>query len=381
MRNVSPRRLKGPVKRMLFTLVLATACADSGTGDTEKTPQESNMGGQIPIAVTGAGGRPVVAGSGGAPVMGDGGRGGTGGIPVGAGGGSGGSSPQAGGTGGVSPTRDAGPRADGPSTPVDMAPPALRPDGAQAAMPSAGCGQALPLEGLKKFMVGATAREFYLHAPKGYVPTRPYPVVFAFHGASRSGADFQSTGGTFAFRGVMGNEAILAFPNALPQGGGDTAWVRDDLPFFDAVLADISATLCVDKARVFVIGHSSGGFFSNLLACQRGDIVRGFASIAGGLSGTSGCKGNPAAFIVHGLNDTVVKIPAGQGSRDFWGKRNACMLTMPEALAPAPCVAFPGCRPGSPVAYCEHLETAYSNTSHGWPTFATRGLWTFFSAL
>jgi hypothetical protein len=52
-----------------------------------------------------------------------------------------------------------------------------------------------------------------------------------------------------------------------------------------------------------------------------------------------------------------------------------------QPLAPAPCVAYPACRPDSPVAYCEHLETAYSNTGHGWPTFATRGLWAFFSAL
>lgn len=71
----------------------------------------------------------------------------------------------------------------------------------------------------------------------------------------------------------------------------------------------------------------------------------------------------------------------GQRARDYWIMRDGCMAANPMPAMPAPCVAYQGCRPGFPVAWCQHAETACSGTGHAWPTWATKAIWTFFASL
>ena len=49
----------------------------------------------------------------------------------------------------------------------------------------------------------------------------------------------------------------------------------------DAILADVKAKYNVDPKRVFVIGHSNGGFMSHRLACDRASDVAAIVSLAG----------------------------------------------------------------------------------------------------
>ena len=44
------------------------------------------------------------------------------------------------------------------------------------------------------------------------------------------------------------------------------------MPFFDAMLAQMSADYCVDPARIFVAGQSYGGLMTEALGCLRGDV-------------------------------------------------------------------------------------------------------------
>lgn len=236
---------------------------------------------------------------------------------------------------------------------------------------SPGCGAAPPAGGSHTVSVGGQQRTFLLDLPSGYDRNRPTPLVFGFHGAGTSGSLFRSYGN---LRSAMGSSAVLVHPDAV---GASRAWAltgTGDVAFFDAMLAQLRTRVCIDDRRVFATGHSSGGFFSNLLGCSRGDVLRGIAPVAGGgpFARPGSCRGRVAAWVAHGTGDNVVPYSSGQASRDHWVAANGCSTrTQPVGSG----VAYQGCAAGSPVRW-----VAYSG-AHEWPRFAPAEIWSFFRTL
>jgi poly(3-hydroxybutyrate) depolymerase len=242
-------------------------------------------------------------------------------------------------------------------------------------VPSNGCGQAAALaSGDQSLEVAGVTRTYVLDIPEAYTGSTPYPIVFAFHGATTSGQFFRST-----FYGnllsTMGDEAIVVHPDAL---GDPTAWNNQaDVPFFDALVAELSSSLCIDRERVFATGHSSGGFFTNTLGCQRGDVLRAIAPVSAGgpfVFGGASCTGAVAVWLAHGENDETVTFDNGEASRDRWLDANACGETS-APISPEPCEEYSGCADGAPVRWCVYQD------GHNWPDFAPEGIWEFFSSL
>lgn len=244
---------------------------------------------------------------------------------------------------------------------------------------SSGCNQsATPVTGARTLDVEGQARTYVLDVPADYDGTRALPIVFGFHGATTSGEFFRSR-----FYGnllsAMGEEAIVVHPDAL---GDPTQWGNGDVPFFDALFAALQAELCIDEERVFATGHSSGGFFTNTLGCQRGEILRGIAPVSGGGPFTFGgfggggnaCTGEVAVWIAHGENDETVPFQSGVDSRDRWLDANGCG-EMTSAVAPEPCQEYASCGENLPVRFCVYQD------GHNWPDFAPQGIWEFFSGL
>jgi len=248
-------------------------------------------------------------------------------------------------------------------------------EGTRAApVPSSGCGSLAPLaSGEQALEVDGVARSYVLDIPAGYDGDEPLPLVFAFHGATTSGALFRS-----AFYGnllsTMQDAAIVVHPDAL---GDPSAWNNDaDIPFFDALLAELGARACVDEARVFATGHSSGGFFTNALGCQRGDVLRAIAPVSAGgpfTFGGNGCSGDVAVWLAHADNDETVPFDSGVDSRDRWLAANDCSDAA-EPVDPSPCLEYGGCSAGLPVRWCVYQD------GHDWPDFGPEGIWGFFSS-
>jgi polyhydroxybutyrate depolymerase len=165
----------------------------------------------------------------------------------------------------------------------------------------------------------------------------------------------------------------------------DTGWVDTDpkgrdFAFFDALLAEVSSKLCVDRKRVFSYGHSFGAFMTNALGCHRSSVLRGLGPFAGGPSSSwskdGGCGKTPIATWIHNDKDdkTVLYTSVGIPGRDHYVKLNGCDATKTSPVSPSPCVAYGGC--GAPLHWC-----ASSGVGHGWPSFGGTGLWNFFSSL
>lgn len=177
-----------------------------------------------------------------------------------------------------------------------------------AAQPTAGCNKDLDASvALGKFnqlMLGGRATWFRL--PANYDPSRAYPIIFVWKGCSAPGLT------TYGMDTVAGNDAIIAqgdFPpgESCYDTGDNSAYT--DLPVFDALLEHIETNYCADKAHVFSVGFSSGAWLTQLLGCQRGNVLRGIGTIAGAfkpafMKGAAACPGNGlTAFMVSDLDD------------------------------------------------------------------------------
>ena len=237
--------------------------------------------------------------------------------------------------------------------------------------PAAGCGNAAAPKGARNLtiQVNGKSRTYVLFVPNGYDATKSIPLIFAWHSSGASGAESRRY---YKLEPVTGDGAIIVYPDGL-NGAWDLSANGVDMKFFDVLLESISKDYCVDQARVFSTGYSFGGMMSHSLACDRGGKLRAFAPMAGAFfDGTKSCPTPVPAWIAHASNDPTVSFASGEAARDIWLKTNGCgTTTMP--ISPSPCVAYQCSK--APVNWCVHTE------GHVWPSFASKGVWAFFSSL
>lgn len=240
-----------------------------------------------------------------------------------------------------------------------------------------GCGQpaADPSESWigKTLDVDSTTREWFVWLPANYDPETPYPVVYQFHGCSSSANKENNNPPVQAQSG----DAAIHIRGRAVGNCWDTAANGADVAFFDALVAEVEATWCADVDRRFATGYSSGAFMTHRLACDRGDVLRGVASIAGGLGGND-CNGQVAALLIHDLNDSTVNISASESARDRHLANNGCdsgAATTPTEHAP--CEAYASCDAGYPVVWCQTAGQDHSRQDG----LSAPAFWDFLSAL
>jgi polyhydroxybutyrate depolymerase len=218
-------------------------------------------------------------------------------------------------------------------------------------------------------MVGGVARGYYVAIPASYDPTVPRALVFGYHGSNYTGRMMRTY--LDMEKAPLVDKAVYIYPDGLPPADQPSrAWDLSasgmDMPFFDAMLARMSADYCVDPKRILVAGQSYGGLMTNAVGCFRGDVIRAIAVVAGsGPNSTSQCKGPVAAWITHGMDDGNVQFTSGERSRDFWLMKNGCTTTTAQGT-PMQCQNYQGCMPGYPVIWCPHVgETGHQEPPWG----------------
>jgi polyhydroxybutyrate depolymerase len=336
-------------------------------------------GGMLPGSTAGGGAiNPAGSGGGTAGPTFPGGSGGTAGAGADAG------SPRTGGTSGGSGGAFAGGGAGagmgdaGAATSGEGGSPP--PVNGEPAMPSAGCGMSgTPMSGSITIDVDGTQRQFVVKGPTNYDANKPYRLVLGWHGLG--GTAMQTASSFFGLASRAGSAAVFIAGQALTGGSqpGLASWSYDgtDANFTRKLIEWAKTNYCIDEKRIFSIGVSNGGFMSNIIACQVGDLIRGMASIAGGGPKPwirTACKGRVAAWITHGTADNTVPYSYGEGSRDQGAETNNCG-TMTQPVMPGSCVEYQGCDQGYPVWFCEH------GGGHTVPSFTAESAWEFFQRL
>ena len=138
---------------------------------------------------------------------------------------------------------------------------------------TSGCGKthifnAFPK--IRNLKSGGKDRGYLAHVPEGYDKNKQYPVIVGFHGSSSVGFFFEADTGLDLARYTA--DKIMIYPNGL--GGAwaganySKATVGEDLQFVWDLLADVRANFCVDSARIYATGMSSGGGFVDTIACN-----------------------------------------------------------------------------------------------------------------
>jgi polyhydroxybutyrate depolymerase len=210
--------------------------------------------------------------------------------------------------------------------------------------------------------VGGIARNYVLVAPSKIDPARAYPVVLYFHGDGGDGVGMQRNA---PFEVASGDRAIVAYPDGIGHTWDlETTTDNRDVAFVEALLGDIAHDYSLDRHQIFATGYSSGGFFANVLACQRSSLLRAIASNAGGAPYHQAeswpnqfpkCPGEApvAAMALHGTSDNGVTLDSGRFSAEYWAYVDGCNVGEMETTAYSECRAYRGCKPGKDVVFCQ----------------------------
>ena len=166
------------------------------------------------------------------------------------------------------------------------------------------------------------ARPYGLHVPPGYDPAKATPLVVLLHGYMTTGPKQEAY---FGLTAVADAKTFLyAFPDGKKDAHGEQFWNAtpaccdfgksnvDDVAYLTAVIDDVSAHHHVDPRRVYVVGHSNGGFMAHRLACALAPRVAAIVSLAGA-GGSDDCTpASPVSVLqIHGDHDTFIRYEGG----------------------------------------------------------------------
>lgn len=172
--------------------------------------------------------------------------------------------------------------------------------------------------------VGKATREYRLVVPENVDLKKPAPLVIAFHGMLIDSKDLMPTY-TKLNDTAATHKFILAYPNAVGRSWGlAPEKVKDDLAFFDALLAKISTDYKIDAERIYVLGMSNGGYFAHLVGKERSKTVAAVASHSGplGLQTLLGINADRKfpVLIIHGDKDNILSVNFARENRDKYKK-------------------------------------------------------------
>ena len=256
------------------------------------------------------------------------------------------------------------------------------------------------------------ARPYESHTPTHYDASKPTPLVVLLHGYSASGAIQNSYFGTSALSDAKG--FLLAYPDGTPDSSGNRYWnatdaccafaaaAPDDVAYLDAVIDDMSARYNVDPKRVYLVGHSNGGFMSHRYACDRSHRIAAIAELAGAQwNDVTKCKpSEPVAVMhLHGDLDSVIayagganggiKYPSANQTVADWAGFDGCATTPVDTGATYDLITdvageetkvarYEGCKPGGAAELWTIKGGSHVPTIHQ-PAWG-EAIWTFLAA-
>ena len=167
-------------------------------------------------------------------------------------------------------------------------------------------------------------RPVTVRVPSSYDKTRPAPLLIVLHGYTGSGAGQEEY-----FRLQLESEQrgfVTAYPDGTKDSRGDRFWnatdaccnfdraAADDVAYLIGVITGIETAVKIDPHRIYVAGHSNGGFMSYRFACTHADRIAAIVSLAGAtFSKSADCRPpDPIAVLqIHGTSDDTIAFTGG----------------------------------------------------------------------
>jgi len=201
--------------------------------------------------------------------------------------------------------------------------------------------------------VGAQARTYRLHVPKGLDAALPAPLVLVFHGGGGTPEQIERES---RFSELADREGfVVAYPAGYRRSwndgrGADAVAAQrdgiDDVAFVAALIDEVSAGRRIDAKRIYATGISNGAMFSHRLALALSPRIAAIAPVAGGLPQALLAGFAPqdpvSVLVVHGTLDPLVpygggdvkvlassrgRVAGAEESARRWAARDGCGAT------------------------------------------------------
>jgi len=149
------------------------------------------------------------------------------------------------------------------------------------------CVTTLNAQITKKFNINGVERKAIIYEPA--TKTEKTPVIFVFHGHGGNAnfvsrridiQNYYKDALVIFMQGLPGRKVPGIDPNGIMNGWQiftDDLEGRD-IKFFDVVFADIHKDYKIDDNRIYLIGHSNGARFVNVLWKTRGEKITAICS-------------------------------------------------------------------------------------------------------
>jgi polyhydroxybutyrate depolymerase len=226
-------------------------------------------------------------------------------------------------------------------------------------------------------------RPFQVHVPGSYRQGTPMPLVLLLHGYTGTGVQQEAY---MRLQPLADQRGFLyVHPDGTVDGSGNHFWnatdaccnlggsTVDDVGYLSSIIDEVEAKFSVDPKRIYLVGHSNGGFMAYRMACDRSDRIAAIVSLAGAtFADTSRCTpSSPVSVVqIHGSADTTIDVnggalyghayPSAATTVSTWAGYDGCTsgptptgatLDLDTVLAGAETTvqAFGGCRGGAAV--------------------------------
>jgi polyhydroxybutyrate depolymerase len=199
-------------------------------------------------------------------------------------------------------------------------------------------------------------RPYEVFVPSSYDEADAAPLVLLLHGYTSTG-DVQE--GYFGFQVLAEERGFLyVHPDGTKDAAGNQFWNAtdaccdlasagvDDSAYLLSIIEQVQADYNVDPKRIYLAGHSNGGFMSYRMACDHADKVAAIVSVAGAtFNDPAACDpSEPVSVLqVHGTDDATIgyeggvirlrnaSYPSADTTRATWAAYNGCGTTVDSA--------------------------------------------------
>ena len=194
-----------------------------------------------------------------------------------------------------------------------------------------------------------------VYFPNQYETRENWPLVVLLHGFKAT-AEEEDLYMTLRFR-TSRRGFILLTPQGTPTPNGtrsaegedysgkqfwnatdfccDFAKTKvDDVKYLNSLIDFMATHYRIDQKRIYLIGHSNGGFMANRLACENGERFAAIASLAGGsFKNPAACRHpTPVSYLqIHAEDDQTVvfgddpQYAGGQATVQQWMDKDHCV--------------------------------------------------------
>lgn len=197
--------------------------------------------------------------------------------------------------------------------------------------------------------IDAGRGELPLTVPVGYDASSPAPLIILLHGYGANAGAEQNAYMKFS---ILANDYGFLFiaPNGQKEAQGNQSWFWNasdaccnfrgsqvsDVDYLMTLINNIKSQYSVDNNRVYLIGHSNGGFMSYRTAYENSGSIAAIASLTGAGATLAGpAPENPVHVLhIHGTDDGAIAYKGGelQGNSypgavetvERWAEYNGC---------------------------------------------------------